>query len=32
MWVRDGVAIKGTMRTDVKRGITEAMAVLVREN
>ena len=31
MWVRDGVAIKGTMRTDVKRGITEAMAALVRE-
>ena len=31
MWLRDGVAIKGTMRTDVKRGITEAMAVLVRE-
>lgn len=31
MWVRDGVAIKGTMRTDVKRGITEAMAALVRK-
>ena len=32
MWVRDGVAIKGTMRLDAKRGITEAMAALVRQD
>lgn len=32
MWLRDGVAIKGTMRLDAKRGIDEAMSVLVKKN
>ena len=30
-FINDGIAVKGTMRLDVKRGVTEAMAVLVRE-
>ena len=31
-FINDGIAVKGTMRLDVKKALTEAMAALVRSN